>query len=118
MRNIVLNQVTLCADGSIGIQLLKQIVDNGEVLFSEPHRTMVDCFGDVGEQITAVNLHLIQMGYPPMPDEGVARIQALRDVQSKSPVVKARMEEVRIKREEEAKLQEDIEKLNKAGNKS
>lgn len=101
MRNIVLNQITLCADGSIGIQLLKQVIDNGEVLFSEPHRTVVDCFGDVTEQVAAVNEHLASMGYPAVPDEGVQRIEALRVVQNMSPVVKARMAEVKAEREQE-----------------
>lgn len=108
MRNTVLNQITLCADGSIGIQLLKQVVDNGEVLFSEPHRTVVDCFGDVAEQVAAVNAHLASMGYPAVPDEGVQRIEALRVIQNKSPDVQAKMAEVKAAREEAVAVAERV----------
>lgn len=99
MRNVILNQITLCADGSVGVQLMKQIIDDGEVIFQEPHRTVVDCFGDVEAQMAAVNAHLAKMGFPAVSVEGVERIAALRTVQIASPVVMEKMEEVRVERE-------------------
>lgn len=84
-KQIVLDQITLCADGSIGIRWLKQVTDpdTGEVLFSEPHRGMVDIDGDLDESLAAVNLHLASMGYMPPKGEAerakslVAQIDAL-----------------------------------------
>lgn len=65
MKILVLNQITLCADGSIGIQWLKQVLDpdTGEILFSEPHRTAVDFDGDADLQIDEVSKGLQAMGY-------------------------------------------------------
>lgn len=64
-KRLSLNQITLCADGSIGLQWLKQVIDpdSGEVLFSEPHRTVVEFDGDVKSQIDAAIDHLEGMGY-------------------------------------------------------
>lgn len=83
MKQTVLDQITLCADGSIGIRWLKQVVEDGEVLFSEPHRTAVDIDGDVAESLAAVNLHLASIGYTPPKGEAerakslVAQIDAI-----------------------------------------
>lgn len=63
-KNLVLNQVTLCADGSIGLQWLKQIIDDdGSVIFNEPHRSIVDFDGDANAQLDAVFAHLDQMKF-------------------------------------------------------
>lgn len=65
LKNLILNQITLCADGSIGIQWLKQVLDpdTGEVLSSEPHRSVVDFDGDVDAQVDAVKADLDARGY-------------------------------------------------------
>lgn len=65
MKSVVLNQITLCADGTIGLQWLKLVTDpeTGEVLFSEPHRSVVDFDGDVDTTMDAVQAHLDQMGF-------------------------------------------------------
>lgn len=82
MKDYVLNQMTLCADGSIGIQWLKRVVDDatGEVLFAEPHRTVVDFDGDVDAQIAGAVDHLNRMGYRVSPDEASRQSGLLRKI--------------------------------------
>jgi len=68
MKSVVLDQVTLCADGSIGIRWLKQIAEGGEIIFSEPHRTSVEFDGDAASQMEQAFAHLAGMGYD-VPEE-------------------------------------------------
>lgn len=78
-KRLLLNQVTLCSDGSIGLQWLKQVIDaeSGEVEFSEPHRTFVGYSGDIRQQWDAAADHLEQMGYPRPDDSQFARVQKI-----------------------------------------
>lgn len=63
-RQLLLNQITLCADGSLGIQWLKQVTENGEILVLEPHRTVIDIDqGDSNAQFDAVFAQLDALGY-------------------------------------------------------
>lgn len=77
MRQLLLNQVTLCSDGSIGLQWLKLFVDpdTKEVLMSEPHRSVVDFDGDIDQQMGAVSAHLQGMGYPAITPDMVALVR-------------------------------------------
>lgn len=77
-KKLTLNQTTLCADGSIGLQWLKQVVDEttGEVMLSEPHRSIIDIDADIDEQVANVSNHLVSMGYPPVSTAMLARIKA------------------------------------------
>jgi hypothetical protein len=77
MRKIVVNQVTLCADGSIGVQLMKQIVDAGEVVSEQPHRFAIDIDVDMKEQFDAVNSDLVQRGYPEMDPKELDRVRKI-----------------------------------------
>lgn len=60
--------------GTIEIQLYKEVVDGGKVLFSEPHRTTIAPGADVEQQMGEVNRHLVEMGMAPVTD-----FQAVRD---------------------------------------
>jgi hypothetical protein len=53
-RTISLNEITLRSDGSIRVEWLKQIADDGEVVASEPHSTVVDFDGNYEAQLDAV----------------------------------------------------------------
>lgn len=99
MREIKLDQITFCADGSVGIRLLKQFVDNGEVLFSEPHRTVVEPLGDVSEQVAVVNAHLAGMGFPALPVTAQKLVEDLRAIHLEDDTVKARVAEMRTARD-------------------
>lgn len=100
MKRLILNQVTLCADGSIGLQWLKQFVDadTGEVLFSEPHRSVVDFDGDIDAQTTAITAHLQSMGYPAADTAMIDRVKAIDAVaRSDAAIEAARAEKIAIK---------------------
>jgi hypothetical protein len=90
-KHLVLNQITLCADGSIGLQWLKQVIDpdTGMVLFSEPHRSVVDFDGDVDQQVQAVSNHLQQMGYPVAPEKHKALIKKIDGIARKDTDISA-----------------------------
>lgn len=96
MKQVILNQVTLCADGSIGVQWLKQFVDpdTGEVLFSEPHRTVVDAEGDVDNQVALASAHLQQMGYPAIPPKHAERIRGIDGIGRSDVDIEARRQDV------------------------
>ncbi|MER9164410.1 hypothetical protein [Mesorhizobium sp. M0715] len=98
-KEILLDQVTLCADGSVGIKLFKRVLnDDGSVLFSEPHRTSVDVLVEVNDQVALVNSHLEQMGFPHVPDSATAMVTKLVKLHRADPAVKARRELVKSNR--------------------
>lgn len=76
-RKTLVNQVTLCADGSIGVQLMKQIVEGGDVIHEEPHRFAIDIDGDMQTQFDVVSAHLVSMGYPEMDPGELARVKKI-----------------------------------------
>lgn len=91
-KRTVLNQITLCADGSIGLQLMKQVVeDDGTVFFSEPHRSVVDPDVEPGNLMIAVNEHLAEMGYPPLPADMLGHVEKMKAAHRKYGPVAARL---------------------------
>ncbi|MBT1154379.1 hypothetical protein J1C56_02110 [Aminobacter anthyllidis] len=95
----VLNQITLCADGSIGLQLLKQVInDDGTVFFSEPHRSVVDPDMEPGNQMVAVNEHLAEMGYPPLPADMLGHVEKMKTAHRKYAPITARVETFKAQR--------------------
>ena len=95
-KNIEFSNVTLCLDGSLMIKLDKQITDpnTGDVVFSQPHRTIVDFDGDVDAQIVVVEAHLASLGYGNIPNRVVNLIKKI-DVAAKA--------DARIEAERQAK---------------
>ncbi len=89
MKQIILNQVTLCADGSIGLQWMKLVVDTEakEVLMREPHRSIVEFDGDVDAQMKEVNDHLQTMGYPAVTEAMIGRVRAIDAVGRADPEI-------------------------------
>lgn len=76
-KRSILNQITLCADGSIGLQWLKQIVDDdGSIILSEPHRGVIDAGMHVGRSIAPVHEHLKAMGFT-IPDDKLDQMTVL-----------------------------------------
>lgn len=88
-KRLILNQVTLCADGSIGLQWLKQVIEGDEVLFSEPHRSVVDFNGDIEGTLQAVNEQLAAMGYVGDFPAFTTRVKAIDAVGRADPVIEA-----------------------------
>lgn len=91
MKLLTLNQVTLCADGSIGLQLLKHIVDpdSGEVLLSEPHRIPIDFDADVDATVADHVAALGRQGYPALTVEEIDRIREIDRVARGDAQIKA-----------------------------
>lgn len=75
-KRTVLEQIEVRDNDIVGIKLQKQIVDNGVVIQSSPHRADVHPLISVAELVGIVNDGLEQMGFPPMPDEAVAKLSA------------------------------------------
>ena len=108
MRKLILSKTTLCGDGSIEIQWMKQVLDpeTGEVLFSEPHRTAVDLEGDIDTQMAAVSADMIRRGYGDVPSSHIARLKKLDAIgRADSEIVSTRVAAIASRRarvEEEA----------------
>lgn len=91
-KQTTLNQVTLCADGSIGVQLLKRFIDpeSGAVIMEEPHRGTIDLAeASIDPSIDAINAHLIQMGYPAISEAETERIRQVDAVARADAGIKA-----------------------------
>lgn len=71
-----LSQIEITRLGVIQVRFDKQVVDGGQVISSEYHRTAVPPGGDISAQLTAVNAHLDSMGWPGV---SVADIQRIAD---------------------------------------
>jgi hypothetical protein len=80
-KKTVFSQVECTKDGTTQIRFEKQIVDNGNVIAMEYHRTVLDPGVNLAEQLALVNTHLATMGYPPAPADVVARVQAIVGVE-------------------------------------
>lgn len=63
-----LDRIEVLADGTVQVRFQKQIVEDGNVIFAEPHRTIFPPGSDVDRQMMAVNLDLEAMGFPPVYD--------------------------------------------------
>jgi hypothetical protein len=61
----ILDQIEIRGNGTVQIRLLKQIVNGGAVLHSEPHRTSLEPHGDAAVQFAAVDAHLKSLGFDP-----------------------------------------------------
>lgn len=82
MRNVKLEEVAARSDGATLVKLMKRFVDDvtGEVMFSEPHRFVIEAGDELYARIADVDAHLAIMNYPPIADADVAAISAFRGV--------------------------------------
>lgn len=88
-KQIVLNQITLCADGSIGLQWLKQIIDEGQVASTAPHRSVIEFDGIVEDQMAVVSEHLQSLGYPAISQDQIDLVKAVDGVGRANPSIEA-----------------------------
>lgn len=91
-KSLLLNQVTLCADGSIGLQWIKRIVVDGEVVLSEPHRAVVSYDETIDRALDGTYRHLEAMGYVLSAAEKAAhleRVAAVDAVGRADPAIQA-----------------------------
>ncbi|TPL49073.1 hypothetical protein FJ937_16440 [Mesorhizobium sp. B2-4-4] len=102
MRSIKLDQITLCADGSIGLKLLKIISDGDNIISSEPHRMPIMPDQSAEEIAASLNSNLEEMGFPPLPSAEFARVDAIAVPHRQAESVAADIEEYKQKKAEAA----------------
>ena len=90
--------------GNIGVRMRKQVIGDAidaqtgqpVVLANEYHRTMIEAGADPEAQMTAVNAHLIAMGYAAVKAEDLSVLTS-----ALSPLAKLRAAKARDRRDEE-----------------
>lgn len=96
-KRTVISQIECTANGILQIRLEAQIVDDGAVLASHPHRTSIEPGVPVDRQMDAVNSGLAGLGYPGLDRAGRERIKRIAGVEHTPEVIaahKKRMAEV------------------------
>ncbi len=88
---LVLNQVTLCRDASIGLQWLKRVenTDTGVVLFEQPHRAVVEFDWDIKNAVAASLAPLYAEGYEEIDPSTLKLVAAIRLAGEKDPNIRA-----------------------------
>ena len=85
--------------GNVGVRMLKQIVaDDGSVLSSQYHRTMIGAATDPAQQMAAVNVHLGTLGFPAVKNEDLVVLDT----------VLAPLESYRATKAQEAAIRESL----------
>lgn len=75
-RQTVLDQIEIRGDGTINVRFDKQVVDAGDILAREWHRTSFAPGDDIDAQMAVVNAHLAQLGYPSVVDLSAIKAHA------------------------------------------
>lgn len=81
--------------GIIGVRMRKQVIDDdGTVLVSDYHRTVIEAGTDPAAQMAAVNVHLGMMGWPAVKsedravlDQAIAPLEAMRATKAEEALV-------------------------------
>ncbi|TPN44470.1 hypothetical protein FJ981_28145 [Mesorhizobium sp. B1-1-4] len=100
MRSIKLDQITLCADGSIGLKLLKITSDGENIVSSEPHRMPIMPDQSAAEIAASLNSNLEEMGFPPLPSAEFVRVDEMAVTHRAAESVAAGVEEYKQKKAE------------------
>ena len=82
----VVDQIEITRDGGIGVRLALELVDGGEVLSSQFHRTLIIGGVTAADQMGAVNAHLVEMGWPQIDEAAIVRLTTLQNLTS--PVIR------------------------------
>lgn len=70
-RKSALEQPEINRSGILGIKVCKLLVEDGNELDCQWHRTSIPIDADPAAQMAAVNEHLVSMGYPPVPQADI-----------------------------------------------
>lgn len=73
-RKTIVNQIEIDVSGNVGVRLSLQLIENGEVLSSKWHRTMIPTSVSPAEQLAYVNGHLAQMGEALLTTADIQRV--------------------------------------------
>jgi hypothetical protein len=88
-KRTTFSQLSILPDGVLQLRLDKQIVEDGNVLSSSFHRTVIEPGVDLAAQIALVNEHLQEMGCAPVGLDVVERISKIVAAEHGEDVVKA-----------------------------
>ena len=86
-KEVVVDQIEATASRVIQVRFKKQVVEDGNVLSYEYHRTTLEPGVPAAEQAALVNAHLAQMGWPTVRAPDIARIQAIAQVEHTPAVI-------------------------------
>ena len=86
-KQVVVDQIEATVGHIIQIRLKKNIVEDGRVISSAYHRTVLEPGTPLASQMDGVNEHLAQMGWPAIKD--ISRIEAIVKAEHTPEVVKA-----------------------------
>lgn len=75
-KEVILDRIEILANGIIQLRFKKQVVEDGNALSFEYHRTSLEPGVPLANQMEAVNNHLAAMGWPAVSPRDIARIQA------------------------------------------
>lgn len=84
-----MDQIEVIGDGSMQIRLTKIIEDDGAVIASKYHRTMLLPGDNLTKQMKTVNDHLVSMGQARVATDEIARIKTIADAVHTKDVVDA-----------------------------
>lgn len=76
-RKVILDQIEITRSGHVQVRMLKAVVDNGKIVASEYHRTVVEPGADPDARLAAVNASLATMDTP-WPPVAVVEWQRVR----------------------------------------
>lgn len=76
-KQTIIDKIEIASNGAIAFRLGLLIIEDGEVLARNWHRSGVEPGGDVDAQFALVNTHLVSMGKRAVP---AAEISRLKDI--------------------------------------
>lgn len=88
-RQSVINQREVTANGTIQVRISKQVIDDGEIISSEWHRTAFAPGDDFEGTISRVNAHLVQMKYGAVSTDEWDKVRAMIAVEQTPEVIQA-----------------------------
>lgn len=89
MKQVIIERVEVCRDGSIRVFMQKQDLEDGELQYQQPHRCMLMPGDDIEAMKKAVNENMKGMKWPEVSDEEWKRVQLHTDVAWTPEVCKA-----------------------------
>ena len=81
-KKTFINQITMDRTGVVLVQFVKCVVEDGEVISQEYHRTSIEPGVDPDEQLAAVDAHLPAIKAAPVTDEPTVSVLKRADIKA------------------------------------
>ncbi len=89
-KKTVLNRIEIdCEIGIVGLRFAKLIVEDGEELARDWHRTLVAPGADVDAQIAVINAHLVSMNKAPVEASQLDSLKSILPIVHTKDVIDA-----------------------------